>query len=78
MKGTLGYAAVEIVLLAAMALGASQYRCSGHDGEDGFGFNLRSDHPMFRELHIRQTCPWPMRVPGGWWPDVLPETPGKG
>ncbi len=78
MKGTLGYAAVEIILLAAMALGASQYRCSGHDGEDGFGFPLRSDHPMFRELHIQQTCPWPMQVPGGWWPDVLPETSGKG
>jgi hypothetical protein len=78
IKGALGYAAVEIVLLGAMALGASQYRCSGHNGEDGFGFALRSDHPMFRQLHVQQTCPWPMEVPGGWWPDVLPESPGKG
>ena len=74
--GTRGYAAVEIALLVAMALGGSQYRCSGHDGEDSFGFALRYDHPMLHDLHIQQTCPWPVNVPGGWWPDVLPP-PGK-
>ena len=33
--------------------------------------------PMFRELHIQQTCPWPVNEPEGWWPDVLPGR-GKG
>ena len=71
---TQGYTAVEIVFLIVMSLGASQYRCSGHNGADGFGFELGSDSPMFRELHIQQTCPWPMNVPGRWWPDVLPKS----
>ena len=66
------YTIAEIAFLVAMALGSSQYRCGGHTGKDGFGFNLRYDSPMFRELHIQQTCPWPVNVPGGWWPDVLP------
>jgi hypothetical protein len=74
--GTRGYAAVEIALLIAMALGGSQYRCRGHNGADGFGFSLAYDSPMFRELHIQQTCPWPVNVPGGWWPDVLPKPGG--
>ncbi len=76
LTATRVYAVAEIAFLAAMALGSSQYRCGGHDGKDGFGFNLRYDSPMFRELHIQQTCPWPVDVPGGWWPDVLPR-PGE-
>ena len=76
MSWTRGYAAVEIAFLVAMALGGSQYRCGGHTGVDGFGFSLAYDSPMFRELHIQQTCPWPVNVPGGWWPDVLPK-PGE-
>ena len=67
---------MEIAFLIALALGGSQYRCSGHTGADGFGFSLAYDSPMFRELHIQQTCPWPVNVPGGWWPDVLPK-PGE-
>jgi hypothetical protein len=73
---TRAYTGVEIVLLIAMALSSSQYRCRGHNGADGFGFSLAYDSPMFRELHIQQTCPWPVNVPGGWWPDVLPK-PGE-
>jgi hypothetical protein len=75
-KGARVYAGLEIALLIAMALGGSQYRCRGHNGADGFGFNLAYDSPMFRDLHIQQTCPWPLNVPGGWWPDVLPK-PGE-
>jgi hypothetical protein len=75
-KGTWIWAAVEIVLLAAIAFGNPQYRCGGrHTRRTDFGFNLRSDHPMMRELKIQQTCPWPVNVPGAWWPDVLPEAP---
>jgi hypothetical protein len=66
------YAIAEAVFLVAIAFGTPYYRCAGHKPEDSFNFNLRYDSPMFRELNIQQTCPWPMNVPGGWWPDVLP------
>ncbi|HKV10673.1 MAG TPA: hypothetical protein VJ725_21210, partial [Thermoanaerobaculia bacterium] len=69
------YAVAEIALLVVIALGSPQYRCQGHDpeGRDSFFFPLRSDHPMFHELGIQETCPWPLNQPGKWWPDVLPE-----
>ncbi|HEX4962162.1 MAG TPA: hypothetical protein VF173_15105 [Thermoanaerobaculia bacterium] len=73
IRWTRAYGVAEVVFLLAIAFGTPYYRCAGHKPEDSFNFNLRSDSPMFRELNIQQTCPWPMRVPGGWWPDVLPE-----
>jgi hypothetical protein len=73
MTVTWGYAAAEVAFLVAMALGSSQYRCTSHTGKDAFGFSLGHDSPMLTELHIQQTCPWPVNVPGGWWPDVLPK-----
>jgi hypothetical protein len=72
-RGTWAYAAVEITLLLAIAFGNPQYRCGGRTDRRDFGFPLRSDHPMFHQLKIQRTCPWPMNRPGGWWPDVLPE-----
>jgi hypothetical protein len=69
---TRAYALAEVAFLLAIAFGTPYYRCAGHKPEDSFNFNLRYDSPMFRELNIQQTCPWPMNVPGGWWPDVLP------
>jgi hypothetical protein len=72
LTGVRAYAAAEVVLLLAIAFGAAQYRCSGHTGEDSFGFPLRYDHPMLSGLHIQETCPWPVNQPGGWWPDALP------
>jgi hypothetical protein len=33
---------------------------------------LEADSAMFEELGIQRTCRFPMRVPGGWWPDGLP------
>lgn len=74
-KGMRIYAAEVIPLLIVIALGSPQYRCQGHDpeGRDSFFFPLRSDHPMFHELGIQETCPWPLNQPGKWWPDVLPE-----
>jgi hypothetical protein len=74
-KGIWIYAAAEVALLVAIAFGNPQYRCGGRTERTDFGFNLRSDHPMMRELKIQQTCPWQVNVPGSWWPDVLPETP---
>ena len=77
-KGMRIYAIAEIALLVVIALGSPQYRCKGHDpqGRDSFFFPLRSDHPMFHELGIQETCPWPLNQPGKWWPDVLPEGEG--
>ena len=45
LTGTRVYTVVAIVFLVAMALGGSQYRCGGHTGEDGFGFNLPLRQP---------------------------------
>lgn len=72
VKGTWIFAAVEIALLLAIAFGNPQYRCGGRTVRRDLGFPLRHDHPMFRELNIQQTCPWPLDQPEGWWPDVLP------
>jgi hypothetical protein len=73
-RGMRIYAAAEIVLLLLILLGSPQYRCGGHDpqGRDSFFFPLAHDHPMFHELNIQSTCPWPLNQPGKWWPDVLP------
>jgi hypothetical protein len=76
MAGTRAYAVVEVAFLIALTLGGVQYRCGGHTGSDGFGFSLAYDSPIFRDLHIQQTCPWPVNVRGGWWPDVLPKPRG--
>ncbi|MFL6194172.1 MAG: hypothetical protein ACJ75H_08370 [Thermoanaerobaculia bacterium] len=70
--GTRVYVAAEILLGIAMALGSLQYRCAGHTGDDSFGFPLPYDHPMFHELKIQETCPWPIDPAKTWWPDVLP------
>lgn len=59
------------LILLAQTFGATHYRCAGRKGLD---LELRSDHPMLHELHIVDRCPLPLDRPGGWWPDVLPET----
>lgn len=73
LRGLWIYAAAEIFLLVLIPLGSTHYRCVGHDGSDSFGLALRHDHRMLHELHVHATCPLPVNVPGGWWPDVLPE-----
>lgn len=63
-------AALSVAVALAVGLGSPQFRCHG----EGFmTFPLVADSPMFDELHIQQTCPWPLDRPGGWWPDVLPK-----
>ena len=69
-RGVVAVAAISVLMGAAMAFGSPTYRC---DGRRDQRFPLRSDSPMFTDLSIQQTCPWPLEVPGGWWPDVLPE-----
>lgn len=68
-----GYAAAGILLAVVVALGSPQYRCQGRKR---MTFPLAYDSPMFEDLNIQQTCPWPLnRYPEGWWPDVLPKDP---
>jgi hypothetical protein len=62
-----GVAAVAIALL--VAFGGPRHRCGGRES---IVIPLRGDHPMLHELALHDTCPIPI-VPGGWWPDVLPE-----
>jgi hypothetical protein len=67
------YAALEIAVGLGMAFGSPDYRCRG---EETVVFPLRYHSPMFSELGIQATCPWPLDVPDGWWPDVLPGPDG--
>lgn len=67
------YAAASIGVAIAMGLGSPQYRCGGRAA---MTFPLVSSSPMFEDLGIQRTCPWPLNQPNGWWPDVLPKDPG--
>jgi len=71
-KSVLAWAAVSVLLAVSMALGSPQFRCHGRNA---MTFPLAHHSPMFEELGIQQTCPWPLDRPGGWWPDVLPSEP---
>lgn len=77
-QGARLYFVAEVLLIATMAFGAPHYRCKGHKEEFGFGFALRGDHPMLHELHIQQTCPWPIDPAHGWFPDVIQPEPTPG
>ncbi len=68
-RGVQLWAASAVLLTLALAFGGPQYRCGGRDD---LHFPLSSHSPMFDELHIQQTCPWPLDQPVTWWPDVLP------
>lgn len=73
-RAVLGFAALALALDLAL-LGAGQnFRCSGRSP---LVFPLRSHSPMLDELGLQSRCPWPVDVPGTWWPDVLPEGSGS-
>jgi hypothetical protein len=72
--GVAVYAVLEVLVGLGMAFGSPDYRCRG---TETVVFPLRYDSPMFDELHIQATCPWPLNVRGGWWPDVLPAPGGS-
>lgn len=63
-------AAAALVLHLALVAGGPNFRCGGRGG---VVFPLRAASPMFEELGLQRTCPWPLNTPNGWWPDVLPE-----
>ena len=65
------WAVVALLLDVALAAGGRDFRCGGRDSKV---VPLRSTSPMFEELGLQRECPWPLGVPGGWWPDVLPES----
>jgi hypothetical protein len=65
-----GWAAIEVVLTLAVAFGSPQYRCGGRGD---LRFALASHSPMFDQLDIQRTCPWPLDQAVTWWPDVLPK-----
>jgi len=73
LAGAAAYAGLEIVLALGIAFGTPDYRCRGLET---VVFPLIGDSPMLHELHIQDTCPWPLGDPHGWWPDVLPR-PGE-
>jgi hypothetical protein len=69
-QGVRVWIAVSLVLGVAIAFGSPQYRCNGREP---MRFPLVAHSPMFDELGLQATCPWPLDRPGGWWPDVLPK-----
>lgn len=74
-KSTGAYAAVSIALIVAIGWASPMFRCGGEtcDAMNATPPPLRADHAMLDELGINATCRYEVDVPGGWWPDVLPE-----
>lgn len=73
LRGLAAAAGVVLAIDLAVAVGAPNFRCGGRAG---WSFPLRASSPMFEQLGLQRTCPWPLDQPGGWWPDVLPAEPG--
>jgi len=73
LAGAAAYVVLELLLALGIAFGTPDFRCRGLET---VVFPLVGDSPMFHELHIQETCPWPLGDPHGWWPDVLPR-PGE-
>ena len=73
LAGGAAYVVLELLLALGIAFGTPDFRCRGLET---VVFPLVGDSPMFHELHIQDTCPWPLGDPHGWWPDVLPR-PGE-
>ena len=70
LKGLAALALLSVVANLALATGGRHFRCSGREN---LVFPLRASSPMFEQLGLQRSCPWPLDVPGAWWPDVLPE-----
>jgi hypothetical protein len=70
MAGLVTLAALAGAIDVAIATASPDFRCRGRET---VVFPLRSWSPMFDELGLQRSCPWPLERPGTWWPDVLPE-----
>lgn len=73
--GTGVWTLLSLAMIVAIGLGSPMFRCGGQTcgAMNADPPPLRSDHAMLDELQINLTCPYEVDVPGGWWPDVLPE-----
>ena len=74
-KALAAAAAAALAAGLALAAGAPNFRCGGRHA---VVLPLAASSPMFEELGLQATCPWPLDVAGGWWPDVLPAEPAAG
>lgn len=63
-------AGAALLIHLALAAGGPNFRCGGRGG---VLIPLRAASPMFEDLGLQHTCPWPLNVPNEWWPDVLPK-----
>ncbi len=70
VRGLAAFGVSALLLDGALALAGPRFRCGGRERVT---YPLRSTSAMFEELGIQRTCPWPLNVPGGAWPDLLPE-----
>jgi len=75
LRGASAYACLCLVLIVAIGWGSPMFRCGGETCEamNATPPPLRADHEMLEALGIQATCRYEVNVPGGWWPDVLPE-----
>ena len=73
--GSALYAAIAVMLITAIGWGSPMFRCGGETcgAMNATPPPLRANHEMLEELGIQESCPFEVDVPGGWWPDVLPE-----
>ncbi len=73
--GSALYAAIAVILITAIGWGSPMFRCGGETcgAMNATPPPLRANHEMLEELGIQESCPFEVDVPGGWWPDVLPE-----
>jgi hypothetical protein len=74
LAGAAAYVVLELLLTLGIAFGTPDFRCRGLET---VVFPLLGDSPMLHDLHIQDTCPWPLGdLQHGWWPDILPR-PGE-
>ncbi|MEO7795352.1 MAG: hypothetical protein ABIV06_11325 [Thermoanaerobaculia bacterium] len=69
-RGLIAAAVAALAIHLALVAGGPNFRCGGRGGVN---IPLRASSPMFEDLGLQRTCPWPLDVPNEWWPDVLPE-----
>ena len=69
------YALMSLAAVLVVIFTSPLHRCGGL--ENGARHTvmpeLRTDHPIFDDLGVRDTCPPVVDNPEGWWTDVLPE-----
>lgn len=74
------YVALSLAVVGLVISTSPMHRCGGL--ENGYRHTvmpeLRTDHRIFDDLGIRDSCAPIVDNPEGWWTDVLPETGREG